>query len=266
MFFFLLQTEYGDIFKSGFLFVALEFGNHALYQFKSIGDEDDVEASCATLMETEEGFPPVFFQPRRLENLVRIDQVESLMPIMDMKVSNLFEEETPQIFTLCGRGPRSSFRILRTGLAVSEMIVSKLPGIPSVVWTVKKNVIDEFDAYVVVSQTQLLCFLIISETVEEVTGSGFLDTTPSLDVSLIRDDSLMQVHPNGIWHIMENGHINEWRTPGKRTISKVGSNRLQVVIAVSGGEVIYFEVDVTGQLMEVEKHEISGDVACTKRS
>nr|KYP75426.1 Splicing factor 3B subunit 3 [Cajanus cajan] len=276
MFFFLLQTEYGDIFKvtlehnndrvselkikyfdtipvtasmcvlkSGFLFAASEFGNHALYQFKSIGEEDDVEASSATLMETEEGFQPVFFQPRRLKNLVRIDQVESLMPIMDMKVSNIFEEETPQIFTLCGRGPRSSLRILRTGLAVSEMAVSKLPGIPSAVWTVKKNVIDEFDAYIVVSFTNATLVLSIGETVEEVSDSGFLDTTPSLAVSLIGDDSLMQVHPNGIRHIREDGRINEWRTPGKRTISKVGSNRLQVVIALSGGELIYFEVDVT---------------------
>ncbi|KAI4351142.1 hypothetical protein L6164_005525 [Bauhinia variegata] len=293
MFFFLLQTEYGDIFKvtlehngdsvselkikyfdtipvtasmcvlkSGFLFAASEFGNHALYQFKAIGDDADVEASSATLMETEEGFQPVFFQPRKLKNLVRIDQIESLMPVMDMKVSNLFEEETPQIFTLCGRGPRSSLRILRTGLAVSEMAVSKLPGIPSAVWTVKKNVNDEFDAYIVVSFTNATLVLSIGETVEEVSDSGFLDTTPSLAVSLIGDDSLMQVHPNGIRHIREDGRINEWRTPGKRTIAKVGSNRLQVVIALSGGELIYFEVDMTGQLMEVEKHEMSGDVAC----
>lgn len=295
MFFFLLQTEYGDIFKvtldndgdhvselkikyfdtipvtasmcvlkSGFLFAASEFGNHALYQFKAIGDDDDVEASSATLMETEEGFQPVFFQPRRLKNLVRIDQVESLMPVMDMKVSNLFEEETPQIFTLCGRGPRSTLRILRTGLAVSEMAVSRLPGVPSAVWTVKRTVFDEFDVYIVVSFTNATLVLSIGETVEEVDDSGFLDTTPSLAVSLIGEDSLMQVHPNGIRHIRSDRRVNEWRTPGKRTISKVGSNRLQVVIALSGGELIYFEVDVTGtgQLLEVDKHEMSGDVAC----
>ncbi|KAG2730115.1 hypothetical protein I3843_01G272800 [Carya illinoinensis] len=293
MFFFLLQTEYGDIFKvtldhdndhvtelkikyfdtipvtasmcvlkSGHLFAASEFGNHALYQFQGIGDDADVESSSATLMETEEGFQPVFFQPRRLKNLLRIDQVESLMPIMDMKVINLFEEETPQIFTLCGRGPRSSLRILRPGLAISEMAVSELPGVPSAVWTVKKNVNDEFDAYIVVSFSNATLVLSIGETVEEVSDSGFLDTTPSLAVSLIGDDSLMQVHPNGIRHIREDGRINEWRTPGKRTIAKVGSNRLQVVIALSGGEIVYFEVDATGQLIEVDKHEMSGDVAC----
>ncbi|KAK9127165.1 hypothetical protein Syun_015962 [Stephania yunnanensis] len=293
MFFFLLQTEYGDVFKvtlehdndhvtelkvkyfdtmpvtaamcvlkTGFLFAASEFGNHALYQFKAIGDDADVESSSATLMETDEGFQPVFFQPRGLKNLVRIDQVESLMPVMDMKVFNLFEEETPQIFTLCGRGPRSSLRILRPGLAISEMAQSPLPGVPSAVWTVKKNVNDEFDAYIVVSFANATLVLSIGENVEEVSDSGFLDTTPSLAVSLLGDDSLMQVHPNGIRHIREDGRINEWRTPGKRTIVKVASNRLQVVIALSGGELIYFEIDMTGQLMEVEKHEMSGDVAC----
>lgn len=293
MFFFLLQTEYGDIFKvtlvhdndrvaelkikyfdtipvtasmcvlkTGFLFAASEFGNHALYQFQAIGDDADVESTSERLSETEEGFQPVFFNPRGLKNLVRIDQVESLMPIMDMKVTNLFEEETPQIFALCGRGPRSSLRILRPGLAISEMAVSPLPGIPSAVWTVKKNVSDEFDAYIVVSFANATLVLSIGETVEEVSDSGFLDTTPSLAVSLIGDDSLMQVHPSGIRHIREDGRINEWRTPGKRTIAKVGSNRLQVVIALNGGELIYFEVDLTGQLMEVEKHEMSGDVAC----
>ncbi|KAG6509742.1 hypothetical protein ZIOFF_027747 [Zingiber officinale] len=158
MFFFLLQTQYGDIFKvtlehegdrvielkikyfdtipvttslsvlkTGFLVAASEFGNHALYQFQAIGEAEDIEASSATLMETEEGFQPVFFQPHGLKNL------------------------------------GSSF-----------------------------NTLD--------FMTRLL---------GEVSDSGFLDTTPSLSVSLLGDDSLMQVHPNGIRHIREDGRINE---------------------------------------------------------
>ncbi|KAM0044694.1 putative WD40/YVTN repeat-like-containing domain superfamily [Helianthus debilis subsp. tardiflorus] len=121
---------------------------------------------------------------------------------------------------------------------------------------------DECDAFIVVSFANATLVLSIGETVEEVSDSGFLDTTPSLAVSLIGDDSLMQVHPSGIRHIREDGRVNVWRTPGKRTIVKVGYNRLQVVVALSGGEIIYFEVDMTGQLMEVEKNEMSGDVAC----
>ena len=37
---------------------------------------------------------------------------------------------------------------------------------------------------------------------------------------------------------------------------------MQVVIALSGGELIYFELSPTGQLMEVEKKELAGDVVC----
>ncbi len=39
----------------------------------------------------------------------------------------------------CGRGPRSSLRVLRHGLEVSEMAVSELPGNPNAVWTVKRR-------------------------------------------------------------------------------------------------------------------------------
>jgi len=57
---------------------------------QGIGDGDDaVEASSATLKETEEGFQPVFFEPRPLVNLRLVDEVESLSPIMDIKVNLL---------------------------------------------------------------------------------------------------------------------------------------------------------------------------------
>eukprot|EP00898_Chlorokybus_atmophyticus_P002633 jgi/Chlat1/3370/Chrsp23S08824 len=295
-FFFLVQSEYGDIYKvtmnvddkkenvtelkikyfdtiptctamcvlkSGLLFTASEFGNHALYQFQGLGeDENDVESSSATLMETEEGFQPVFFQPRKLKNLILVDELESLSPVLDMKVTNLFDEETPQIFAVCGRGSRSTLRILRPGLAVQEMAVSQLPGNPNAVWTVKRSNKDDFDAYIVVSFVNATLVLSIGETIEEVSDSGFLGTTPSLSISLLGDDSLMQVYPTGIRHIRPDRRINEWKAPGKRTIQRVASNAWQVVIALTGGDLVYFELDVTGQLMEVEKKEMGVDVAC----
>ncbi len=49
-------------------------------------------------------------------------------------------EDTPQLYMACGRGPRSSIRVLRHGLEVSEMAVSELPGNPNAVWTVKRRI------------------------------------------------------------------------------------------------------------------------------
>ena len=57
------------------------------FALQGIGDDDDtVVSSSLQLMETEEGFQPVFFEPRELRNLLLIDELESLCPIMDMKV------------------------------------------------------------------------------------------------------------------------------------------------------------------------------------
>lgn len=169
MFFFLLQTEQGDIFKvtldmneeavsaiklkyfdtvppassmsvlkSGFLFVACEFGNHYLYQIAHLGDDEE-EPEFSSAMPLEEG-DTFFFAPRPLKNLVMVDEIPSYAPILGCHVADLANEDTPQLYLSCGRGPRSSIRVLRHGLEVSEMAVSELPGIPLSVWSIKKRV------------------------------------------------------------------------------------------------------------------------------
>ncbi|KAL6757658.1 CPSF A subunit region-domain-containing protein [Haematococcus lacustris] len=290
--FFLVQSEYGDIYKvtlttdgdtvrevkvkyfdtlppcvsicvlkTGFLFAASETGNHALYQFIGTGDDEDVESSSAQLVQTEEGFQPVFFDPRPLKNLLLVDEMPSLMPITDMKVANLLNEEIPQIYAISGRGPRSSLAVLRPGLAVTELAVSPLPGNPTAVFTVKRAVGDEFDAYIVVSFTNATLVFSIGEEVKETNDSGFLGTVPTLHTQLLADNSLLQVHPGGLRHIRPDRRMNEWKVPGRRQITKATSNERQVAIAL-GGDVIYFELDQMGQLLETEKKEMGDDVAC----
>ena len=84
--------------------------------------------------------PRAYFRPRPLDNLALADELESLDPIVDSKVMNILpNSDTPQIFTACGRGARSSFRMLRHGLEVEESVSSDLPGIPNAVWTTKRR-------------------------------------------------------------------------------------------------------------------------------
>lgn len=90
-------------------------------------------------MPLEEG-DTFFFQPRPLKNLVLVDEQESLSPIMSCQVceaqleplplyfqvisplfwqiADLANEDTPQLYVACGRGPRSTLRVLRHGLEV----------------------------------------------------------------------------------------------------------------------------------------------------
>lgn len=102
---------------------------------------------------------------------------------------------------------------------------------------------DEFDAYIIVSFVNATLVLSIGDTVEEVTDSGFLGTTPTLCCSSLGDDALVQVYPDGIRHIRADRRVNEWKVPNKKTIVKCAVNQRQVVIALSGGELVYFEMD-----------------------
>jgi splicing factor 3B subunit 3 len=92
------------------------------------------------MADPQAGLPRAYFTPRPLENLALADELESLDPIIDSKVLNLLpNSDTPQIFAACGRGARSSMRILRHGLEVEESVSSDLPGIPNAVWTTKRT-------------------------------------------------------------------------------------------------------------------------------
>ncbi|KAK0646032.1 Pre-mRNA-splicing factor rse-1 [Cercophora newfieldiana] len=252
------------ILKSGFLFSAGEFGNHHFYQFEKLGDDDDEEEYISDDFPTDAraAYSPVYFYPRPLENLVLVESIDSMNPLVDCKVANLTGDDAPQIYTVCGSGARSTFRMLKHGLEVSEIVASELPGTPSAVWTTKLTKYDEFDAYIVLSFTNATLVLRIGETVEEVSDSGFLTNVPTLAVQQLGEEGLIQVHPKGIRHIVR-GRVNEWPAPQHRSIVAAATNENQVVIALSSGEIVYFEMDSDGSLAEYdEKKEMSGTVTC----
>ncbi|UKZ77780.1 pre-mRNA-splicing factor rse1 [Trichoderma virens FT-333] len=301
-FFFLLQTEDGDMFKvtidmveddegnttgevrrlkikyfdtvpaaaslcilkSGFLYVASQFGNFSFYQFEKLGDDDEeLEFTSDDFpVDAQASYNPVYFYPRPLENLVLVESIPSMNPLLDCKVANLTNEDAPQIYTICGNGARSTFRTLKHGLEINEIVSSELPGIPSAVWTLKLNRTEQYDAYIVLSFTNGTLVLSIGETVEEVSDSGFLTSVPTLAAQLLGDDGLIQVHPKGIRHI-RNGQVNQWDAPQHRSIVAASTNAHQVAIALSSGEIVYFEMDDDGSLAEYdEKKEMFGTVTC----
>ncbi|KAG5179960.1 putative spliceosomal protein sap [Tribonema minus] len=303
MFFFLLQSEYGDVYKvtldldptnkevldvvvsvfdtipiatslritrRGLLFCASESSNHLLFSISSlategavtgrrcddgeIGDDSDSAAKVAA----------TFVPSATLNNLVPTDEMESLAPIISMLVGDLANESTPQMYCLCGQGPRSTLRILRHGLAVTEVAVSDLPGRPAAVWSVPKHIPVSAAAYfIVVTFTNATLVLSVGDTVEEVSNSGFLLTAPTLEVQLLANGSTLQVHANGLRVIAGDRAPQEWRTPGRKTIEKACANSRQAVIALAGGELIYFRLDDTSNMLqEMGTKELGHEVAC----
>lgn len=78
---------------------------------------------------------------------------EYVLVHLHAQVANLLKEEIPQLYAMCGRGAQSTLRVLRPGLAATEIAVSPLPGNPTAVWTLKRSISDAFDAYIIVSFT-----------------------------------------------------------------------------------------------------------------
>ncbi|OAF69225.1 Pre-mRNA-splicing factor RSE1 [Intoshia linei] len=291
-FFFLVQTEQGDVFKiklifeeeivvemkikyfdtvpiaqkmillkTGFLFIASEFGNHHFYQITKLGDDnDEIEFSSSANLAQGDTF---FYEARELKNLVLVDEVENIAPVISSFTGDLAMEDTSQFYCLSGRSSRSKLSVLRHGLEVTEMAVSDLPGNPNSVWTVKRNKEDEYDSYIVVSFSNATLILSIGETVEEVTDSGFLGTTPTLAVGQIGEDSIVQVYPKGIRHVRSDKRVNEWKAPGKTSITNCSLNQTQLIISLTGGTLVYFELDQSGQLNEFnERRELGANVIC----
>eukprot|EP00911_Craspedida_sp_UC1_P001250 UC1_evm1s943 len=308
--FFLVQTDEGDLFKltlhvdegevvglvlkyfdtvtpatslcllrTGLLFVAAEFGDHALYQIAQLGDNEN-EPEFTSLTPPED---LLYFTPRGLLNLVLVDTQSSLAPVTACIVADATATAngaavsvaggvlgtdaaangTPQLYAACGRGARSSLRTLRHGLPVTQLATSDLPGGPSNIWTLRARASDIHNAYIVATFSDATLVLRVGETVEEVTDSGILTTMPTLCAALIGNDALLQVHANGIRCSRSGGRVDEWRVPGRQEVTHAACNGHQVAVIIGGTQVVYFELDAAGRLSEyTERLPLPDDACC----
>ena len=135
-----------NVTKMGLLFLAADFGDHHLYQLEQsiIGLEGSVESTHETKS------APEFAPSPLLKNMRVIDTLSNIGATTGLMVGEFTGSEmSPQIYALCGRGPRSSVRVMRHGAAINQLAVTDLPGTPSRLFTVKSGDNDE-DKYIVV--------------------------------------------------------------------------------------------------------------------
>jgi splicing factor 3B subunit 3 len=276
-----------NVSKLGMLFVAAEFGDHNLYQFERIDLPDAPTSSSEACQKaylesgskSEAGFLTTAnatkmaptFDPTLLKNLRKIYTMDNPSPTTGIMVGELAGNEvSPQIYTLTGTGPHSAIRILRHGASVTELAVSDLPGIPGGIFTIADNSQEATasavrnDKYIVVSFADATLVLSVGETVEEVgKESGFLTNAPTLACSALGNDgAVCQVHPSGVRQI-QRGQAKQWNCSGLKRIECASANESQVVIALAGGEVTYFELDpMSGNLMEKKSRDMGADVCC----
>ncbi|KAI1860422.1 hypothetical protein JX265_009821 [Neoarthrinium moseri] len=249
------------ILKSGFLFASCEFGNHNFYEIEKLGDDDEPEFTSDNSSPSGTAIP-TYFHPRPLENLTMVQTIDSMSPLLDSKTVNLLEEHIPRIYATCGNGARSRFRVLKHGLKVQEHGASELPGRASGVWATKLSRHDKHDRYIILTWSKSTSVMSIGEELDQISDSGLLTSVPTLAVQQMGEDGLVQIHPKGIRHL-QNGKMIDWHTPQSVLILAAAANEQQVAIALSSGEIVYFEIDSSGTLTEYDGwKKMSGTVTC----
>ncbi|GJQ10955.1 hypothetical protein GpartN1_g2746.t1 [Galdieria partita] len=248
------------ILRNGFLFVASEYGNHGFYQFRSLGREQDF--SCVGIQESNNhSYHPVYFSiHENLENLLLIEEMESLAPLTCWQIGDFYREGSPQIIVGSGRRHRGCWKTLRLGYRWTEMAVSELPGYPIGVFTIREQQQDLYDSYIIVSFVNASLVLAVGETVEEVSDSGFSNSVSTLFVQLFSNNSMVQVHSQGIRHIRPDLQtVHEWKPPQGLSIQAADGNASQLVIILNSKQLLYFELDETGMLTEIQEVELIQD-------
>ena len=241
------------LFKNGFLFSAAEQGEHNFYKI-SVGNQNDPTFSSDSEAKK-------FTPNKKLKNLEIKDSLSNLAPLIQTKLVDLFGEESPQFYTLCGKSSNSSLRILRHGIAVTESAVTELPANAKRIWTLKAKQNDASDSYIIISFLNATFVLSVQgSNVTEATDSGLMTDVPTIHVDLIGEDSFLQVHPYGLRHIRPKKRISEWKCPGKKTVVHATSNGSQALLALAGGEIYMFELDFAGNLSQVERTEYGTEI------
>jgi splicing factor 3B subunit 3 len=148
----------------------------------------------------------------------------------------------PQIYAACGRGARSTLRMLCAGVSVSEVAVTELPARPTAVWTVRKSQDDPYDDLIVISfgDDKATLVLRVGETVQEVNDSGLEGKTATLGIRLLSNNAMLQVHQGGLRLLGADRRINKWTPPGRRTIVACAMNSQQVPFILPTGCVLVY--------------------------
>jgi splicing factor 3B subunit 3 len=292
-FFFLLQSEFGDLYKltlqstfdnnlvndmsikyfdsispcsalciikTGYLFTFSEFGNHVLYKFVGLGESGETEVSSSSLRKKTIGtFEPVFFTPKKLCNLEPVKDLLSLCPIIDMKVENLLLEETPQIYVATGKSTSSNLSLLRPALTVIESISVDLPSRARDIFTIHISSKKTHDKYIILSfLTSTMVLAISTGSVNQVVDSGIQLDVMTLCVHLMTGNSILQVHSFGVRHILVEDHWREWNID---SIEQAACNENHVVLFICSFELVYLELELPSQqLVEKARIETNGNI------
>lgn len=236
------------IFKSGFMYANSEMGDQYIYQFEKLGDEPgETEWSSLTPSENME------FETKSFDNLNLVNIINSLNPLMGLEIDSNANDITKitKLITLSGTQSRSNMKLISDELTLDAIVNQDLPLQPRNIWTVKIDPTSKFEDFIVISFDTSTMALKIGDEVEEADpeDTGLDGEISSLAVVNI-GESIVQIHSLGFRQILfKEGKFDKaitWEVPNGLNILHSSSTSTQLVLALSNGELVYFEMNNDG--------------------
>ncbi|CAG8708737.1 17488_t:CDS:10, partial [Cetraspora pellucida] len=194
-----------------------------------------------------------------------LDTFINLSPIVDFCVVNLERQGQGHIITCSGGTKDGSLRIIRNGVGITEQAVMEMPGITGV-WSLRPYYDSPCDDTLVISligETRVLRLEEGEELQEVDEYAGFDMSQSTIATRNVVGNLLVQVtqHKVRLIDLDNRRMISQWDPPHNSKITVADINPSQVVIAISGGTLIYFQVQGI-ELVEINQRKLQYEIAC----
>lgn len=203
-----------------------------------------------------------------------VDVVQSythLGPVVDfciVKGMGYLRQGQGQVVTCSGLAKDGSLRIIRNGIGISEQASVELPGIKDM-YSLRRHFGDRYHSYLLQSFTSATRVLELIGAHEMAPASlpGFDESSPTLHAANMLGDILVQVTANGV-HVTDCQTMTPqpalaWLPPTDVRVSIASGNATQLLLATTGGNLIYLAVDVEKKtVVEVSHVKMENEIAC----
>ena len=172
--------------------------------------------------------------------------INSLNSLIDFVYGNYDSTNIPKIYGISGNKDESYLKTIniKTIYEINQLSNNKIPAQPLNIFLVKKNYEDNFDTFIILSfvnKTLIYEFDLNTKSIIESKRHNFETKLPTLYSTILKDNSFLQVLPNGILYIKPEKK-NTFLKSSSNILCAIANNN-QLVIGLENKELLYFEFD-----------------------
>jgi DNA damage-binding protein 1 len=194
----------------------------------------------------------------------------NLGPITDfciVKSMGHLRQGQGQVVTCSGGGKDGSLRVIRNGIGISEQASVELPGIKEM-WSLRRLTSDRYHTFLGLSfASETRVYELIGEDEIAPATLPFDEEATTLFMGNLIGDLIVQVTAVGVRLLdcasdIESNSI-VWQPSGDMRVLVAAGNASQILLATTGGNIIYMEVDIASKTVVEKSHlKLDNEIAC----